>query len=217
VTDHQDVPSSVDFRNEHHARAWIEDTNVRRPWRPEIFTEFVCQIHEYPKAGLHVLELGSGPGFLAEQILERCPAVIHYTALDFSAPMLRLSRERLTRWPGRVEFVLTDFRESNWMAHVDPPEVVVSIQAIHEVRHKRHVPRLYRQVATILHPGGMLLVCDHVPGSNPSDRDAALFMTQEEQLQALTGAGFTDASLVFAKYDMALYRACQVETERPGT
>ena len=36
------------------------------------------------RPGARVLELGSGPGFLAERVLERCPQLGTYTLVDFS-------------------------------------------------------------------------------------------------------------------------------------
>ena len=60
---------------------------------------------------LKVLELGSGPGMLAEQILRRCLSVRVYTLLDFSEPMLAVSREQLAEFAARLRLVRADFRD----------------------------------------------------------------------------------------------------------
>ena len=70
--------------------------------------------------GTRLLELGSGPGLLAECILDRCPNVASYTLLDFSEHMLRLSRDRLERFPA-AQFVTANFTAPNWTDALAPP------------------------------------------------------------------------------------------------
>ena len=74
------------------------------------------------------------------------------------------------------------------------------------MRHKRHVPSLYEQLLSVLTPGGMLLNCDLVPADDGGEHDATLYMTPQEQLTALTAAGFADCSVRLAINGMALYR-----------
>jgi cyclopropane fatty-acyl-phospholipid synthase-like methyltransferase len=85
-----------------------------------------------------------------------------------------------------------DFKLSGWTELVRGPyDAVVAMQAIHEIRHKRHVPGLYRQIRTLLRPKGLLLVCDHAP-PDASARFTALHSTESEQHAALRAAGFVD-------------------------
>ena len=58
-----------------------------------------------------VLELGCGPGLLAEHILQRCPFIERYALLDFSPTMLELSRQRLQSFSERVVFLQVDFKQ----------------------------------------------------------------------------------------------------------
>lgn len=160
----EDVPSPIDFQNEAEAHAWIEQTIQNRPYRSTFFNEFVNEISRLEPRQLKVLELGSGPGMLAEQILRRCLSVRVYTLLDLSEPMLAISRERLAEFNARLRFLRADFRDDDWMAKVGPVDAVLSMQAVHEVRHKVHVPALYEKVRSVLRPGGLTLVCDHLPG-----------------------------------------------------
>jgi SAM-dependent methyltransferase len=141
---------------------------------------------------------------LAEAILRRCRSVGAYTLLDFSEPMLSMSRERLAQFADRLRFVRTDFRLDEWTSQVERADAVVSIQAVHEVRHKRHLPRLYAQVAAVLRPGGVFLVCDHLPGQNADARRQALYATTPEHMAALAGAGFRDVSVVIESEAMVL-------------
>jgi len=82
--DDDDVPIRVDFRDPATARTWIEDTRIKRPYRPRFFAAFCDALASRP--ALRILELGSGPGQLAREILLRCD-VDTYVALDFSAAM----------------------------------------------------------------------------------------------------------------------------------
>lgn len=65
------------------------------------------------------------------------------------------------------------------------------MQSIHEIRHKRHVPGLYRELRALLGTGGRLLVCDHVPVD-----DRGLHSTEAEQHVALGDAGFVDVTTI---------------------
>jgi hypothetical protein len=47
------------------ARAWAESAMQKRPWRQEFFDLFVKELSSIKQKDLSVLELGSGPGFLA--------------------------------------------------------------------------------------------------------------------------------------------------------
>lgn len=90
--DNGDVPIRVDFRDPATARTWIEDTRIKRPYRPRFFAAFCAALASRPK--LRILELGSGPGHLAREILVHCDVHI-YVALDFSPAMHEIAAEHL--------------------------------------------------------------------------------------------------------------------------
>ena len=205
--DDPDVPSVANLQSRSGAAAWVATADTKRPQRIHIRNAIVNALQSLAP-GSGVLELGSGPGFLAEQALRRCPNLVRYTLLDFSQPMLDMSRDRVGSFPAAT-FVLGDFRSEAWTKCVTAPyEAVVSMQAVHEVRHKRHVPRLYRQIYGILVSTGIFLVADRVPDDG-SSRSAALFMTAEEQLEALTGAGFMDARILMSGDALILCRSAK--------
>src|SRR6516165_8111382 len=108
ISDDDDVPIRVDFRDPATARAWIEETRIKRPYRPRFFAAFCAALASRSK--LRVLELGSGPGQLAREILLHCD-VQTYDALDFSPAMHELAAEHLGELGPRVTFVIRDFRE----------------------------------------------------------------------------------------------------------
>jgi SAM-dependent methyltransferase len=89
-----DVASPIDLRSAGDARQWAATAMAKRPWREEFFQCFVSQLRAMRLDRPAVLELASGPGFLAKRIIESVPGV-QYTMLDFSPAMHELARERL--------------------------------------------------------------------------------------------------------------------------
>jgi SAM-dependent methyltransferase len=206
----QDVPYSEDLQSRDGAKAWADEADRKRPLRLGIRRAIVDRLSVLPPHA-RVLELGSGPGFLAEQVLNRCPEIASYTLFDFSEPMLAMSRARVAGFP-TTAFVLGDFRSEEWTKNLSRPyEAVVSMQAVHEVRHKRRVPRLYHDIYNVLAPAGIFLIADRVPDDD-SARSRALFMTAQEQTLALNEAGFVDVHVVMAGDALVL-----CECRKPGS
>ncbi|MGC4087674.1 MAG: class I SAM-dependent methyltransferase [Polyangiaceae bacterium] len=206
--DDADVPYGEDFHDPATAAAWAEGVLRKRPWRTTIFDHFVAVVNGAGPTTLRVLELGSGPGFLAEQLLSRCPHIARYTLLDFSEPMLAQSRERLGDHAPRTQFVQASFKSDGWAARVSGPfDFIVSLQAVHELRHKRHAPRLYAELPALLAAHGEFLVCDHLPEGAHTPRHRVLYMSVAENLAALAGAGLHRPELLWSEHNMALYRA----------
>jgi len=197
-----DVPSPIDLRLMSDARSWAETALARRPVRPEFFDAFAREIG---RDGARVLELGSGPGFLAEHLLRAWPA-LDYVALDFSPAMHQLAAERLGERTARVRCVERSFRDADWADGLGPFDAVVTHQAVHELRHKDHASTLHAQVRPLLAPGGRYLVCDHYLGGDGLSNDR-LYMTVEQQREALLRAGFAQVDAVLVKGGLALHRA----------
>jgi SAM-dependent methyltransferase len=203
----EDVPSPVDLRLADDAREWEQSAMSKRPWRVEFFERFACEIRSTSPEVKVVLELGSGPGFLAEHLL-RSLNNIEYVLLDFSAAMHTLARARLGELARRAIFIERSFKDENWPHGLGTFQCVVIHQAIHELRHKRYAPQLHAHVASILAPGGVYLVCDHFTGEGGM-KNEELFMSIAEQELALRSAGFSSVHLVMAKGGLVLHRAAQ--------
>jgi len=200
-----DVPSPIDLRLMSDASEWESTAMSKRPWRIEFFAEFAAALRDAPVPVSRVLELGSGPGFLAEHLLTALPS-ISYVALDFSPAMHQLAKERLGSLSGRVQFVERSFREPAWWESLGSFEAIVTIQAVHELRHKRHARELHARARDLLAPEGLYLVCDHFVGEGGMENDQ-LYMTVYEQREVLASTGFDSVECLLLTGGMVLHRA----------
>jgi SAM-dependent methyltransferase len=198
-----DIPSPIDFHDETQARQWVEDTVRKRPWRPRFFAAFAKALSERFRGPFTALELGSGPGHLAQEVLGHT-AVSHYAALDFSAAMHRLAVERLAGMGERCRFIERDFRKLDWRGGLGPFDAVLTMQAAHELRHKRHLVPFFREVLTLVKPRGLFLYCDHYAAEG---RNGALYLERDAQALALEEAGFGTVQRLLDEGGMALYAA----------
>jgi ubiquinone/menaquinone biosynthesis C-methylase UbiE len=205
----EDVPYVNDWDSADEVSAWADESDRIRPWRAQIRRHIARQAAMLPQ-GARVLELGSGPGFLAHRVLKDCPHLEGYTLLDFSEPMLVLSRERLSAFPA-ASFVQASFKSEDWPRRVGGPfDCILSMQAIHELRNKRHALRLYDQAYRVLTVPGRIMICDHTPFDD-SPMSTALYMTEHEQQEALAEAGFTNLRIDLRIDSLVLYvgeRSC---------
>jgi len=198
-----DVPYGNDWDSAEEVAGWAEEADRIRPWRSRIRDHIARQLAQLPPRA-RVLELGSGPGFLAQRVLRECPSLGAYTLLDFSAPMLALCRERLAEFPA-ASFVHASFKTEDWPQRAGGPfDCVLSMQAVHELRHKRHALRLYEQAHRLLAVPGRILICDHTP-FDTSAKSTALYMTEDEQQEALAAARFADVRVELRIDSLVLY------------
>ena len=202
----KEVPSDHDFFDPAYVKHWSDSITRYRPERKKLFKAFVAEAARM-KDGLSVFELGCGPGFLAEALLENCD-IARYTLIDFSPEMLKLSQSRLAKFKERVVFIQADFKKENWTDAVAAGfDLIVSLQAVHELRHASRIPTLYSQLYELLVPGGKILICDHVNSPSLSAHRAAHFMTVDEHLSTFKNIGFINAREICPAADLSLMAA----------
>ena len=200
----QDIPSPIDLRDPRDALEW-ERTAQERPGRVEVFQAIGRELRGLGKRHLAVLELGSGPGFLAAYLLETVPAV-RLTLLDFSAAMHNLAQARIGPQATHVRFVERSFRSPDWSRDLGRFDAVVTNQTVHELRHKRYAAQLHAEVKGLLAPGGCYLVSDHFCGEGGLSNDQ-LYMTTAEQRDALLSAGFPEVRTVVTAGSLVVHHA----------
>ena len=191
-----------DYFNESYVRDWAGVANSRRPFRAEFFNAFAIEVATLSEP--RVLDLGSGPGFLAETILTRC-SVASYHLFDFSPYMLELSRARLSTFGERACFHQGSFLDPRWWQSLPGPfDVVVSLQAVHEVRDAARIPQLYGELRLLLHEGGKVLIADQV---NSAEKKEEHFLTVSEHETALRKSGLVEFRQLHAAGDLAMFGA----------
>jgi len=190
-----DVSSPIDLRNHEDAWEWQETANIKRPWRKDFFDYYVELMKTNRSDPCHILELGSGPGFLAQHLLSQLDH-IEYTAFDFSEVMHQLAQEKLNSLEqSRVKYFVGNFKEPNWQNALDRKyDFIIIHQALHELRHKQHAANFHKIVRTLLNPDGIYLVCDHlcVPHAMQNNQ---LYMNKQEHLDALSQASFQEIKM----------------------
>ena len=202
LTDMHDYNGPHDYFNEAYVNEWVSVANEKRPFRLEFFDAFVSEL-----AVLHrprVLDVGSGPGFLAERVLSEC-AVASYHLFDFSPHMLELSRARLSEFGDRAFFHQGSFLDEGWWQTLPAPfDAIVSMQAIHEVRDSARIPKLYGELRMMLRAGGIMLIADEVNDDNKREKH---LLRLNEHESALSGAGFGEFQRLIAVGDLVLFAA----------
>lgn len=101
-----------------------------------------------------VIDLGTGTGALAAQILERKPSA-RVRCVDVDPAMLETARERLAPFGDRAELVQARFDEG-----LVPCDAVVASLALHHVSDIDAKRELYRRIHDVLRPGGVLAIAD---------------------------------------------------------
>jgi len=206
IEENIDVPSPINFHNQQEVEEWVRNTVEKRPYRPEFFAAFAASINIFSEKPLNILEIGSGPGHLAKHILENCN-IKHYTLLDFSAPMHQIAKNNLGQLADKATYLLRDFKSPQWIDSLGKFDVIVTMQAAHEVRHKQNISSLFLQLRKLLDDNGIFLYSDHYYTPSSKTKHPELYLTKEEQPEILEQCGFKNIVPVLDKAEMALYVA----------
>jgi trans-aconitate methyltransferase len=157
-----------------------------------------------------VVDLGTGTGALAQQILKARPKA-RLIGIDEDAGMLAVATRRLR---GRITTVAGNFEQ----AAIPRCDVISASFALHHIRTGRRKAAIYRRCYTALRPGGLIVSADCCLASHRQlqQRDRAawlahlqtkysrakaegflrawakedVYFTLEREAELLTGAGF---------------------------
>lgn len=150
------------WHDEGFARHWDSEDALRtNPDREAQIDLLVALVSESCRDGDRLLDLGVGSGLVEEALFERLPD-LRVVGVDHSEAMLEQARARhrgrtnLRLVTGRFE----DLDSVDAAGRLGPPfELVICVQALHEVAH--HVKRaLFAFVRRRIAPGGVFLVLD---------------------------------------------------------
>lgn len=122
-------------------------------------------------APIQIVDLGSGTGTVAKQVLEMFPHA-EVTCLDLADNMIAMAKAKLGLCP-RVRYITADFNSLDSSSKYD---VIVSSLALHHLVTAEDKRRFYRRSYQMLNPGGVFYNADVVLAS--TDRLQAVYMRQ---------------------------------------
>ncbi|MDE0008121.1 MAG: class I SAM-dependent methyltransferase [Gammaproteobacteria bacterium] len=184
------------FHSMEYVAKWAQD--VGNPVRESVFHHILAQLVLMEDESPHIVELASGPGILAEFLLERLPNAT-YEGMDYSEPMLTLARQRTERFGERVHLHQVDLRDNDWSGAAERrPQAVISMQALHDVGDEAEHEAIYAATRQLLAPPGLFLNADLVRQSGNGPTRIPL----HRHLTMLSAAGFDDvaSSLTIGDY-----------------
>jgi SAM-dependent methyltransferase len=155
-----------------------------------------------PEQG-HVVELGIGPGYLANHILNAMPS-IRYCGIDFSQPMLTIAKERLGKHGSRISYIVADLVNDDWGRLIDGPvSAIVSTWSLHDLGSPKKIGIVYGKSARALNHAGILLNGDFIkPAGTTLEFEGGRFEI-EKHLDLLKTTGFIDVECL-AIYEQEL-------------
>ena len=151
----------------------------------------IRELGAHPLRHPQILELGIGPGYLAQRVLGSLDA-INYEGADFSQPMLDIAAGRLADFADRLRLTKLDLFEPGWGDRVTKPlGAVVSTWALHDLGSEDNIAAVYRGVLDLLPDGGLLLNGDFVKPEETTYEYEAGRITVSRHLELLEEIGFS--------------------------
>jgi SAM-dependent methyltransferase len=181
-----------EFHDPGYAKDWSDRFFPSRE-RLKLFDIMVERVRARTLPSQHIVELGIGPGYLADRLMTRL-SYVTYEGVDFSQPMLKLAGEHLSHHQGRLTLTYVNLLNSDWASELKHPiGAFLSSWTLHDLGAERETTRIYQDCHDHLAKGGILLNADFVkpvgtllefePGRFPIDR----------HLELLLAAGFGGA------------------------
>jgi SAM-dependent methyltransferase len=190
-----ELPGSIDFNDATQVHSWITQTVQQRVWRPRLFAAIAAALNGSFDRAIDVVELGSGAGHLAREILGNC-RIASYTAIDSSVAIHDAAREQLGEAARGVRFVVKNSHADDWTDEITTVDAVVTMPTASNDTPREGLDSLFRRIREILRPEGLLLYCaqhdrdfprdagtDQLRGGLPDTLRAAGFRRTEELLE----------------------------------
>jgi len=162
--------SEHEWGSQQYDQEWVNKDSQRTAERESQFNATLSWMSVLVSGPARVLDLGCGPGTLAEKLLGAFPE-IQVICSDGSDEMLKLARQRLASYGDRARYIQADFGAANWTANLPPDlDAVVSARAIHNLRKLKLIGPVYREIYGLLKVGGVFLNVERVNFATPALR-----------------------------------------------
>lgn len=184
------VGATHKFHDEVYAEGWADRFRLS-PERLQSFVKIGDLVSDIAGMNGTFLELGTGPGYLAEYLLTRFDS-IKYHCVDFSEPMIQIAERRLGGFSPNPRFIRTDLT-SDWSEKVSKNyDAVVTTWALHDLGSKQHIHNVYLNAKKVLAPGGLLLNVDFIKPDGVDREYENGRLSVSEHLELLQQSGYID-------------------------
>lgn len=181
-----DVPNRIDFPSSNDEE-WLTSASDALPPHRDHCLRVAAELKALGRPFPRALELGSGPGELAETVLHEVPG-LRLVCLDLSEGACREAPADLGSKEGRMTCVTRSLFDPGWADGLGRFDAVIVGPALHERHPGPGKVAFYARVRTLLLPGGILLLCDRATGAG-DPRNAASLGVED----ALGEAGWNSA------------------------
>ena len=162
--------SEHEWGSQQYDQEWVNKDSRRAAEREAQFNAALSWLSVFVDGQSRVMDLGCGPGTLAEKLLAGFPEM-NVICSDGSDEMLRLARQRLASFGDRASFIEADFGAENWTANLPRQlDAVVSARAIHNLRKLKLIGPVYGQIHELVRPGGVFLNIERINFATPNLR-----------------------------------------------
>ncbi len=110
------------------------------------------------KQKIVLVDLGAGSGIFIEKFLKRYPGSTAFW-IDYSEDFLKVAQNRLSKFTGKVNYILSSLEE-NWENYINiEPDIIFSMSAIHHLNTDEK-KELYKKCYNILKVKGWFINID---------------------------------------------------------
>lgn len=174
--------------------AWDRQQTGYLPHRERRFDAMLDVLEAVVGSTPLALDFACGPGSISQRLLERLPQA-RAIAVDLDPVLLALGEGARGTMDGRLTWMQDDLRSPDWSAPlgVGRFDAALSSTAVHWLT-ADELATVYGQIATILRPGGIVLIADNMTfePEHRTLRQAVSILERERRDQAFGTEGVPD-------------------------
>jgi ubiquinone/menaquinone biosynthesis C-methylase UbiE len=194
---HAGADQEHDWHSQDYVTYWMTKDRGRNERRRPLLDRMVAGATFDKTAAIRVLDVGGGYGAVSERFLEAFPRA-QITLQDFSHAMLDEARQHLAAHDQRMSYAFGDLRDRLWTENLKGPfDLAVSAIAIHNLADMPTIAACYREIRSVLKPGGYFIDCDHFDHVE----------NIEAHLKAMKQAGFAQVDCLLHENPSGIIRA----------
>jgi trans-aconitate methyltransferase len=154
-------------------RSWDRQQEWYMPDREDRFKAMLDAVEAVTGTEPRVLDLACGTGSITARVRDRFPKAVT-TGVDLDPALLTIARGSRPA-DDRTSWVTADLRDPDWLAALPHQsyDAVLTATALHWLR-AGPLRELYRQLASVVRPGGVFANADHMPDPATPRINAAL-------------------------------------------